>query len=84
MNKRSVALLLSAIVFIAAVSARARWDEPARAEKWMVSSGHELATEAGLEILFSPMVDGYGILLGIRMTQFRLKNGHCLRDQEAG
>lgn len=34
-------------------SARAQEDQSVRAEKWMVASGHELATQAGIEMLRS-------------------------------
>jgi gamma-glutamyltranspeptidase/glutathione hydrolase len=43
----SVLVLAGGLCF----SAEAQWNEPVHAEKWMVSSGHPLATEAGLEIL---------------------------------
>ena len=49
--KRQVFLIGIIFVFLAGAGGRAQWDQPARAEKWMVASGHQLATEAGLEIL---------------------------------
>ncbi len=51
MTGRSLVLCLGAVVLMTGVSASAQWEGPARAEKWMVASGHRLATEAGLEIL---------------------------------
>ena len=41
---------LAAIMMLAALAANAD-DGPVRAEKWMVASGHELASEAGREVL---------------------------------
>ena len=48
--KRSILHFCIAGMLLAG-SARAQGDQPARAQKWMVASGHQLATEAGLDML---------------------------------
>ena len=51
MTRRITALTICLGVGLFSLPAPAQWEEPARAEKWMVSSGHALATEAGLAVL---------------------------------
>ncbi|HUT54834.1 MAG TPA: gamma-glutamyltransferase family protein [bacterium] len=49
--KRLNGIVVVALLLLAGFAAAAQWDHPARGEKWMVASGHEAATEAGLAIL---------------------------------
>jgi gamma-glutamyltranspeptidase/glutathione hydrolase len=52
MNNRIV-FCAGLLFLLSGFSTWAQWDEPAHAERWMVASGHALATEAGLEMLRS-------------------------------
>jgi len=48
---RAYIFSLFAGLVLLSLSANAQWDQPARSDHYMVASGHQLATEAGLEIL---------------------------------
>jgi len=48
--KRMVWVFL-AVMLSPGLAASGQWDQPAQSDKYMVASGHSLATEAGLEIL---------------------------------